>query len=84
VQANTPTFSADEFRLTRVKQELNELQRDATAGRFENKDLDDVIRAIDRVVADNRMPDRDRRLLSDDLNRLQEYREHHERYYPRG
>lgn len=84
VQANTPTFSADEFRLARVKQELSELQRDAAAGRFENKDLDDVLRAINRVVADNRMPDRDRRLLSDDLTRLQEYKEHHERYYPRG
>ena len=84
VQANTPTFSADEFRLARVKQDLSELQRDAAAGRFENKDLDDVTSAIRRVIADNRMPDRDRRLLSDDLNRLQEYKAHHERYYPRG
>jgi len=84
VQANTPAFSADEFRLARAKQELSELQRDATSGRFADKDLEDVVRAINRVVADNRMPDRDRRLLSDDVSRLQEYKEHHERYYPRG
>jgi hypothetical protein len=67
-----------------VKQELNELQRDASTGRFENKDLDDVMNALHRVVADNRMPERDRKLLSDDLDRLQDYKEHHERYYPRG
>ena len=83
-QSNTPTFSSDEFRLARVKQELNELQRDASTGRFENKDLDDVMNALHRVVADNRMPERDRKLLSDDLDRLQDYKEHHERYYPRG
>lgn len=84
VQANTPTFSSDEFRLARVKQELGELQRDAAAGRFENKDLDDVMNALHKVVADNRMPERDRKLLSDDLDRLQDYQVHHERYYPRG
>jgi len=84
VQAITPTFSGDEFRLARAKQELNELQRNASAGRFDNRDLDDVMNALQRVITDNRMPARDRELLQDDLNRLREYKEHHERYYPRG
>lgn len=48
VQAITPVFSGDQFRLARAKQELSELQRSATAGRFEDRDLDDVINAIQR------------------------------------
>jgi hypothetical protein len=85
VQAITPFFSGDQFRLARVKQELNELQQlAATTGRVEERDLDDVISALQRVIADNRLPDRDRNLLNDDLNRLRDYKEHRERYYPRG
>lgn len=85
VQAMTPVFSGDEFRLAKAKQELSELQRSAAGGRFEQeRQLDDVINALQRVVADNRMPPRDRDLLNDDLNRLREFKEHHERYYPRG
>jgi hypothetical protein len=85
IQAMTPVFSTDEFRLARAKQELSELQRSAAAGKFDgDRDLDDVISALQRVVSDNRMPARDRDLLSDDLNRLREFKEHHERYYQRG
>ena len=85
VQGITPVFSGDEFRLAKAKQELSELQRSAAGGRFEQeRELDDVINALQRVVADNRMPPRDRDLLNDDLNRLRDFKEHHERYYPRG
>jgi hypothetical protein len=82
VQARTPVFSSDEFRLTRAKEQLNQLQRDAANGNFIDRDLDEVIGTLQRVVADNRMPERDRAMLTDDLNRLREVREHHERYYP--
>jgi hypothetical protein len=81
VQSATPIFSGDQFRLSRTKQELNELQNGAASGRFDDRDLDDVINALQRVVADNRLSGRDREMLSDDLNRLREYREHRERYY---
>ena len=81
VQSGTPIFSGDQFRLSRTKQELNELQNNAAGGRFDDRDLDDVINALQRVVADNRLFGRDREMLSDDLNRLREYREHRERYY---
>jgi hypothetical protein len=83
VQSHTPVFSGGEFRLTRAKEQLNQLQKDASEGRFVDRDLDEVIGTIQRVVADNRMPDRDRAMLNDDLNRLRDFREHHERYYPR-
>jgi hypothetical protein len=85
VQAMTPVFSGDEFRLARTKQELSELQRSAAAGKFDqDRDLDDVITALQRVVSDNRMSERDRDMLRDDLNRLREFKEHHDRYYPKG
>ena len=83
VQAVTPVFSGEQFRLARAKQELNELQSNAAAGRFDNRDLDDVINALQRVLADNRLTERDRNMLTDDLNRMREYRENHDRYYGR-
>ena len=84
VQAITPVFSGEQFRLARAKQELDELQRGAVGGRFDEKDLDDVISAVQRVLSDNRMPERDRNLLSDDLNKLRDVRSNRDRYYPRG
>jgi hypothetical protein len=78
----TPIFSGDQFRLARTKQELNELQSSAASGRFDAKDLDDAINALQRLVADNRLSDRDRAMLNDDINRMREYREHQDRYYP--
>lgn len=83
VQARTPVFSSGEFRLDRVKQELNQLQRDSANGNFTGRDLDDVIGTLQRVVADNRMPENDRAMLTDDLNHVRDFRDHHERYYPR-
>jgi hypothetical protein len=84
VQARTPVFSSDDFRLGRAKEELTQLQKDAATGNFIDRDLDDVISTVQRVVMDNRMPERDRAMLTDDLNRLRDFREHHERYYPRS
>jgi hypothetical protein len=80
VQAVTSPFSSDEYRLSRTKEELSELQNKMEAGRYDQPELDDVIAALQRVVADNRLSSRDRDMLSDDLNRLREYRERHERY----
>jgi len=62
----------DQYRLERVKQELNELQE--AGGRWDDRELDDVIRALDRVVDDNRLMPRDREILRDDLSRLRDLR----------
>jgi hypothetical protein len=78
VQTATFPFGRDQYRLTRTKQELNELQDKLAAGRYDERELDEVIGAMQRVVADNRLSPRDRDVLSDDLRRLREYREHHE------
>lgn len=65
----------DEYRLERTKQELNELQGQMARGRYDDRELDDVIRALDRVVDDNHLSPRDREILRDDLHRLRELRE---------
>jgi hypothetical protein len=70
----------DEFRLVRTKQELDELQSDLAAHRYSEAKLDQVIGAMQRVVADNRMQGRDRDMLNDDLQRLRDYRAHHDRW----
>ncbi|HLW77292.1 MAG TPA: hypothetical protein VKS01_09900 [Bryobacteraceae bacterium] len=74
-QAGTFPIGTDEFRLVRTKQELNQLQSAWTSGNFDRHDLDDVINAMQRVVADNRLSGRDRDMLNDDLNRLREFRD---------
>jgi hypothetical protein len=77
VQANT--FNGrDEFRLVRTKQQLDELQGDLAARRYNEPKLDEVIGSMQRVVADNRMSPRDRDILNEDLQRLRDYRAHHE------
>jgi hypothetical protein len=76
----TSVFGAvtgDQFRLDRAKQELGELQSAYSEHRYNERALDDVIHALQRVVSDNRLRDRDRDMLNNDLQRLREFREHH-------
>lgn len=80
VQSATFPVGRDQYRLVRTKEELNELQSDLAAHRFTPSKVDDVINTMRRVVADNRMSPRDRDILNEDLQRLREYREHHERW----
>ena len=68
----------DQYRIARTKEELNELQNKMVAGQYDQPELDEAIAALQRVVADNRLTPRDRDILTDDLNRMREYREHHE------
>jgi len=80
VQAVTFRFSPDQYRLSRVKTELNELQDKYAAHGYSQPELDDVISSLQRVVADNNLSERDRDILRDDLTRLRDFREHHEGY----
>ena len=80
VQSVTPYFSGDQFRLTRVKEELNELQGKYESRGYAPEEMDDVINALQRVVRDNHLSERDRDMLNDDMNHLREFREHHEGY----
>lgn len=80
VQSVTSKFSPDEYRLVRVKQELNELQDKYAAHEYAGRELDDVIGAMQRVVSDNHLSGRDRDILRDDLDHLRQFRDHHEGY----
>ena len=44
------------------------------SGRWDRRELDDVINALTRVLEDNRLRRDDREILSDDLTRLRELR----------
>jgi hypothetical protein len=68
----------DQYRIGRAKQELNELQTAMAEHRYNERALDDVISAMQRVVSDNRLSERDREILNDDLGRLRQFREHHD------
>jgi hypothetical protein len=70
----------DRYRIERTKQELNELQESLVNGRYNERELREVIGALRRVVADNRLSRRDRDILNEDLRRLEDYREHHEHW----
>jgi hypothetical protein len=74
VQGVTFASGGDQYRLARARQELDRLQDMQARGRYNRRQLDDVIRALSMVVADNRLIARDRDLLNDDLKRLQDFR----------
>jgi hypothetical protein len=75
VQSKTFPIGADQYRLQRTKQELNELQAQFASGRWDRRELDDVIGALTRVLQDNRLHREDRDILTDDLNRLRDIRD---------
>jgi hypothetical protein len=72
------TRFGDTYRIERTKQELNELQGKLADGVYDQHEVDDVIGTLARVVRDNHLSPHDRDMLSDDLARVREYREHHE------
>jgi hypothetical protein len=78
VQRSTFPFTGDQSRLSRTILELNELQGKLSAGRYDEHELGDVMEALTWVLQSNRLSPRDRDVLTDDLNRMREYREHHE------
>lgn len=80
IQSNTPVFSGDEYRLVRVKQELGELQRKYDDHGYDSEKMEDVVNAMQRVVNDNHLGGRERDMLSDDLNRLRAFQDHHDGY----
>jgi uncharacterized protein YfkK (UPF0435 family) len=69
--------------LARVVQQLDELQGKLAARRYDQRELDDVIDAMQRVVRDNRLSPRDRDALTDDLSRMREFRSRRGQWGPR-
>jgi hypothetical protein len=80
VQSVTFPVGGDQYRISRTLQELNELQDKLARGYYDERELNDVIAAMQRVVQDNRLQRRDRDILADDLDRMRDFRERHESY----
>ena len=80
VQTTWFSGGGDQYRLDRAKQELNELQTSMAEHRYNERALDDVVAAMQRVVSDNRLSERDRSILNDDLARLRQFRERHDEW----
>ena len=66
-------------RLERTKEELTQMQADLDRGRWDNGVLNDVIDSIRKSSNDERLAERDRAMLADDLVRLKEFQEQHNR-----
>jgi len=66
-------------RLDRTKQELTKMQADFDQGRWDNNILNDVIDSIRKSSNDDRLAPRDRAVLADDLVRLKEFQDQHNR-----
>lgn len=66
-------------RLARTEDELTKMQADLDQGRWDNGILNDVIDSIRKSSNDERLPPRDRDVLGDDVNRLKEFQDQHNR-----
>jgi hypothetical protein len=66
-------------RLQRTEQELTKMQADLDHNRWDNGLLNDVIDSIRKSSSDERLSPRDRDVLADDLNRLKEFQDQHNR-----
>ena len=73
-------FTGDQSRLSTTIVELNELQGKWGQGRYDEHELGDVMDALSSVLRNNRLSQHDRDILTDDLSRMREFREHHDEW----
>ena len=66
-------------RLKRTEDELTKMQADLDHGRWDNGILNDVIDSIRKSSNDDRLSPRDRAVLAEDVNRLKEFQDQHNR-----
>jgi hypothetical protein len=78
LQHTTFPFTGDQSRLSRTIFELNELQEKLGRGFYDEHELNDVMDAMGSVLQNNRLTPRDRDVLSDDLQRMRQFRDHHD------
>ena len=66
-------------RLEKTKEELTKMQADFDQGRWDNGILNDVIDSIRKSSTDDRLAERDRAVLADDVVRLKQFQDQHNR-----
>lgn len=67
----------EQMRLNKTEEELTKMQADLNQGRFDNGLLNDVIDSLRKSSNDERLSQRDREVLADDLIRLKDYQNNH-------
>jgi hypothetical protein len=75
---NLPEYSASRYGFDRVRGELSELQRQWDESAYEPRQVDTVIRTLDRATRTPDLLPRDRDRLMSDLNELRDFRDGHE------
>ena len=83
---NSAIFAAprERRRLDNTRRELTDLQAQLrSGGRYNEGELNDVIDSLVKSSNDQRLAPRDREVLTDDLVKLRDYREHHEQWLHR-
>lgn len=70
----------ERHRLQHTREELTDLQMKMMHDRFDEHELNDVIDSLRKSADDNRLAPRDRDVLHDDLDRMADYRAHHEHW----
>ena len=69
---NSPRFSVDRARVARAREEVSECQRLVASGEYDRHQFDEAIVAVQRVADLNRLSDRNRDYLRDDVRELRE------------
>jgi len=64
-------------RIERTKEELMDLQVKLEHGEWDNGHVNDVIDSLRKSANDERLSDRDRAVLRDDVNRIKELQDRH-------
>ncbi|HTS77094.1 MAG TPA: hypothetical protein VMG40_12865 [Bryobacteraceae bacterium] len=72
-------FERERERIQKTEEELTRMQADLDHGRWDNGILNDVIDSIRKSANDNRLAPRDRAVLADDVSRLKEFQDQHNR-----
>src|SRR5260370_24363292 len=67
-------FTGDSFRITRARDRVNALRREADSGYLDRRDIDMAIGAIQMVLNRNHvMSETDREMLANDVSRMREF-----------
>ena len=61
-------------RIDHARQEVNDVERQLSRGRFDKDEMDEAISAVQHVVDSNGIPQLDRSVLWRDLDRMREFR----------
>jgi hypothetical protein len=70
----------ERVRLDKTKEELYKMQVDLDQGRFDNGLLNDVVDSLKKSSNDDRLSTRDKEVMADDLVRLKDFQNNHERW----